>query len=344
MISLENVCAAFSKLDLPKLGEAAHPRRETLVHARAIVREALASDRFLTDCITLDLQLMRSGLLRRGLTPFWTAPESGVRFAFGFWAPGGTPGPHEHTAWTITAVCRNRLEVATFDRAESYRRGELVPKNVFEAEAGQVGFICEPAIHGPKNTSSEWSLTLHITSPRDGEPTQDSKPLPGLNALAAALGSYDWSHPYVSVLHARERQHFLRLLVSTLASLESPDARTLLADCYNLGTTSTRRWIAQLVPMQEWTGPSPDFMTRSHEDLQLSTRRDQWGIAVIADTLRGQTPQVHVSDIALEALEYATAHRTFAVRTLPGKLSDEERAAIAEMLEETGLFHRVASE
>jgi hypothetical protein len=79
--------------------------------------------------------------------------------AFGYWLLGGTPGPRKHTAWTITAVCRNELEVIT--RQESYRRRKLVQKNRFEAPAGRVGYIHEPSIHQPRNISSEWSLSLH---------------------------------------------------------------------------------------------------------------------------------------------------------------------------------------
>jgi predicted metal-dependent enzyme (double-stranded beta helix superfamily) len=172
-VKLHDLCAAFEALSFPTDGDRAHPDRALVVAARASVEDAVVDDEFLADCFSTELRLIENNCLRRELTPFFTIPALGVRMAFGYWPPGGTPGPHEHTAWTIIAVCRNELEVLTYHRDESYRRGELVPKNRFSASAGRVGYIFDPCIHEPRNTSRDWSLSLHVSSPRDGEPPAD---------------------------------------------------------------------------------------------------------------------------------------------------------------------------
>src|SRR5262249_52087689 len=177
-------------------GEQTHPDRALILAARSGVEAAVVDDEFLADCIALELKLIESNRPRRGLVPFLTMPDLGIRLAFGYWAPGNSAGAHEHTAWTITAVCRNELEVLTYNREESYRKRGLVPKNRFHATAGRVGFIFEPSIHAPRNISGEWSLSFHVTSPRDGEPAGDyeQEALPSLNSRRR-LSSAGQIHP-----------------------------------------------------------------------------------------------------------------------------------------------------
>src|ERR1043165_6983466 len=114
-MKLSDMCEAFSALRFPHLGDDAHPDRESILQVRERVREALVDDELLADCIIHELRLLARDRIRHGLVPVFSIPGLGIRFAFGYWPPGGTPGPHEHTAWTITAVCRNRLDVATYD-------------------------------------------------------------------------------------------------------------------------------------------------------------------------------------------------------------------------------------
>ena len=133
------------------------------------VADAVLDDEFLLDCMSRELELIERKVPRRESVPFFTTPDTGITFAFRYWAPGSNAGAHEHTAWTITAVCRNKLSVRTFDSESSYRNQALVPKNVFDAPAGRTGFIYEPCIHDPRNPTGRWSMSLHVTSPRDGE-------------------------------------------------------------------------------------------------------------------------------------------------------------------------------
>src|SRR6516162_9035332 len=155
---IEALCEVFEREAFPLRDLDFVPERSSVQAARSEVGKAVIEDEFLADCIALELVRLREGRMGRGLVPFFTMPRTGIRFALGYWPPGVSSGPHQHTAWTITAVCRNQLEVITFDRQESYRQRKLVQKNRFEAPAGRVGYIYEPSIHQPRNISNEWSL------------------------------------------------------------------------------------------------------------------------------------------------------------------------------------------
>jgi len=63
-------------------------------------------------------------------------------------------------------------------------------------------------------------------------------------------------------------------------------------------------------------------------------------VSLDAETENGPVEELVVSNEALEAIAFAVRESIFEVRELPG-LSREEQTAIAEMLEEIGLFTRV---
>jgi hypothetical protein len=338
-VRLEDVCERILALEFPADEDDAHPPRDAVVGVRVILREALATDELLVDCIAHELRLLEHVRQRSGLMPFFTIPKLGVHFAFGYWAPGQAPGPHEHTAWTVTAVCRNQLEVVTYDHPESYRRRELVQKNRFTARAHEVGFIYEPAIHAPRNTSADWSLSFHVTSPRDGEPVGGVEPLlprPGSSGDGPAS-----DHPYVRALKARERQRKANLLAWTLLSTQLPQRLELLVACFRIASSSARRMMADAMPEQFSAGASPRLLVRADRDLQLQLRPAGRGWGLFVDTPRGAARVLVVNDLAREAIAFAAMRPSFDVRELPGQLSEEERTVIADMLEETGTFHRV---
>lgn len=342
-MKLGDVCAAISALRFPHSSEAAHPDREAIVQVRSCVRGALASDEFLADCLGHELRLVESGRPRQGLTPFFTMPDLGIRFAFGYWSPGATPGPHEHTAWTITAVCCNRLSVSTFDRAESYRRNELVAKNLFEAEAGQVGFIYEPSIHEPKNTSSDWSLSLHITSPRDGSPVDGVEPLAVLTSFPrSAERPVNLGDPLAHVRKMKARHQEIQLLTRTLLASRTPAATVPLASCFQLGTSSTRRMLAAALP-NEFPDLHDGVLTRTHPDLRLTLQHGEHGCVLAMETPNGWTKMLGANVLAREALAFAAARSSFEVSALPGDLDQDERIALADLLEDVGLFKRIAA-
>ena len=342
-MKLHDICEVFETLPFPVLGEREHPEKGSVQGAVARIAEAVANDEFLADCIARELRLLESDRPRRGLVPFFTLPSRGLRFAFGYWPPGGTPGPHEHTAWTITAVCRNELEVLTFDRGESYRRRQLVPKNRFHAPSGKVGYIYDPCIHEPRNVSRDWSLSLHVISPRDGEQLDDQyPPLPGL-CFPSSIPTGNDEHPFSQVIVARQRETSVRLLARILVAMDVPQAPELVATCFNLGTSGTRRLIAKMAQRTFKAGPaeSSSVLVRTHKDLVLRSRNDEGTVCLDVETSSGPVEQLTINDLAREAIDFVVKEPRFDIDALPGDLSEEERQVIGETLEETGLFKRV---
>jgi hypothetical protein len=345
-LRLDDLLGRFQALRFPARRERTHPDRALIVAARSAVEAAVIDDEFLADCIALELKRIESNRPRRGLVPFFTMPDLGIRFAFGYWAPGNAAGAHEHTAWTITAVCRNELEVLTYDREESYRRQELVPKNRFHAAAGRVGFIFEPSIHNPRNVSGNWSLSFHVTSPRDGERLDDDRgPLPAFNSRRG-LSSAEDRHPYASVVAARRRNRCVDQLSRIVAAMNVPQAPDLLGRCFALGSAATQEFIDRMAPGSppERASGTRAMLARTHKDLIMSHRHDGEMVALDVETPRGPVEEFAIDEVAREAMAFVARERMFEVRAIPGNLSDDERAAIAEALEETGLFTRISSE
>ncbi|MGE0006312.1 MAG: hypothetical protein AB7S92_12040 [Parvibaculaceae bacterium] len=323
-------------LHFPRGADAAHPDRPLVQSARALVEEALGDDEFLAGCIDRELELIAQGTPRRGLVPFFVMPDLGIRFALGYWAPGHGAGAHEHTAWTVTAVCRNELEVLTYDYAESYRTRRLVPKNRFHAGAGRAGFISEPCIHEPKNVSCDWSLSFHMSSPLDGRPKAESTgDLPALRARRrrfAGLGA----HPYAQVILARQRDGCLHLLARIAARMSSAQGPALVERCCAMGSIRTRNALRR----------EPDAgrgitLVRTHPALDLSLRRDGAMIALDAGTPRGPVEEFAVADGAAAAMAFILREPVFDAAAIPGAFSAEERLGFVEALEETGLFRRI---
>jgi hypothetical protein len=337
---LDDLCSVIDGQGFPSRDAAEHPDRQSVVAAREAITAAVRDDEFLVDCMARELDLMEHPAPRRGLVPFYTLPGYGIRFAFGYWPPGSNAGAHEHTAWTITAVCRNELTVQTYDRDQSYRRQELVPKNRFDAPAGRVGFIYEPCIHDPHNPTDRWSLSLHVTSPRDGERRDDAAAcLPALETLRARW-SVDADDPYLWVQTARYRQALIREVARFLADTEVAASERLLDRCHRLGSTATRRFIAGLGrPAPE--GPdrgAPPVLTVTHRDLVLTCRDVDGGVALGVETPDGWIEQLRMARLAREAVVFCTHRSEFEVSEIPGPLTAAERHAIAEALQEAGLF------
>jgi len=344
---LHDLCEVFEDHEFPALGVRAHPEREAVVALRVATAKAVADDEFLADCLSLELRRIKENRLHLGFDPFFTLPGLGVRFALGLWQPGRGPGPHEHTAWTITAVCRNELEVVVYQREESYRRRELVLKERFSASAGRVGFIYEPCIHAPTNRSSDFSLSLHISSPRDGEPLEDhTEPVPSVRALGE-LSPEERDHPYIHVMVARERQTAAREFARVLTPMKVRQAPQLLAWCYELASSATRNWIDRTAPpsCERQTG-SRWVLRRTHPDLKIHARPQGERIALEVQMPEGPLDEIVLHDethAAHAALAFIAREPVFDVRDLPGNLSSDEQSALGEALEERGLFTRVHS-
>jgi hypothetical protein len=339
-LRLDDLVEVFDESAFPDARSRDHPDRSSVVAARTAVTAAVRDDEFLVECMAHELQTIRDWIPRRGLVPFFSIAGRGIRFAFGYWPPGANAGAHEHTAWTITAVCRNHLEVQTYDRNESYRHQVLVPKHRFDAPAGEVGYIYDPCIHDPRNVTHSWSLSFHATSPLDGAQlaNQDGC-LPALDAYASRL-SDTWGEPYDTVITARRRQLVIRQIAQFLSRVDGCTAGGLLESCLRLGTSSTRRFVRGLGRCDATAGgrAQRSRLTRTHPDLVLSCRNLGDRVSLGGETSRGWVEEMSVSVLAREALEFCARTTSFAVDELPGRLSDDERRELGEALEDSGLY------
>lgn len=345
-MKFDALCDRFAGFAFPDEQALERPEKDVVLAARAAMTAAVRDDEFLTDCLGYELTLLeRPRRRRQNLVPFFTVPESGIRFAFGYWPPGSNAGAHEHTDWTITSVCRNRLMVHTFDRNESYRRQALVPKNVFDAHAGEVGFIYDPCIHDPHNPTDTWSLSMHVSSPHDGaQPADRERCLPVLDEFAARRISGHGA-AYDTVIETRNRQLKIRVIAGVLAGMDVPVTQ-LLERCVQQGTCATRRFVRGLGGGELTNAESPTVRTtvRVNADLPLHYRETGDSVGLGVETERGWVEELTVSRVAREAIAFCVSTPQFDVQEIPGPLSDEERYAIAEALEETGLFTLATSD
>lgn len=337
-MKLEDLCNLFETQKFPKLGEKMHPERDSVMAARAEITKAITDEQFLIECISCELNRLRGNQSYKGLAPFYEVPDFGIRFAFGYWQPGGTPGPHEHTAWTITSLFRNTLDILTYNYEESYRQKKLVPKNRFHATAGQVGFIYEPCIHKPINLSRKWSLSLHVTSPLDGASASCPTPLPDLITREKSIEKA--SHPYTQVVKSRYRQKFVFQMAQTLTSMKNSRVPEILRECAEIASTPTRKLINKITRNSDKADESKGsrFLEKTHKNLILDCIATDRKIALYAETPDGMVEQLAFTPYARETVQFIAKHSVFEVRDLPGNLTEAEKIALADLLEETGLF------
>ena len=346
-MKLDELCELFDRHAFPDEQVRERPDKDAVLAARAAITTGVGDVEFLVDCIGYELTLLeRPRLGRQDLVPFFTVPEYGVRFALGYWPPGSNAGAHEHTAWTITAVWHNQLSVQTYDRNESYRSQTLVPKNLFDARAGQVGFIYDPCIHDPRNPTDKWSLSMHVSSPHDGQKLADEEQcLPILDKFASRRASA-FGAPYDKVVANRYRQLKLRAISQYLAQVDTVPVAGLLGRCIEQGSSVTRRLVRGLGRSERMSGGSSKgrTLTRSHEDLALDFRETDDSVSLGVQTDSGWIEELTMSRVAREAIAFCVATPQFDVQQLPGHLTEGERSAFADALEETGLFTLTAGE
>lgn len=338
----ESLLKEFSADRFPYAGESFHPEKTAVISAREMVAVAIKNDDFICDCISLEIDRLSLNKFSSGLIPFYTIPDLGISFALGYWSPGGAVGPHEHTAWTITAVCSNKLEVIIYDRDESYRTNSLVPKRRFEGLSGMTGSIYEPCIHDPRNTTNDWSLTFHATSPLDGLRPAD-RPEP-LNCLTSeyTISPELAVHPYLKVIAARQKIQFVNQLVKKLLTINTPKARSVLIKCLDVCSISTRNELKAYLGKSIIENISPKLLLQvTDPKLELQCHCENNMVTLSVMTPKSLLQVLALNTIAKEVMIYAVQERAFDPEQLPGDLTKQERYALAEALEETGLFKRI---
>ncbi len=340
-LNLKDVCDQFDCMNFPAAQERKHPDLETVRLARETIEQAIKSESFILDCIKHELTLIETEELGAGLIPFFVHPNKGIQFSFGYWSPGASPGPHVHTAWTLTAVCKNTLNVVTYETEPAVRDGVLVAQKNIDAKQGQVGFIHDICVHNPTNTSSQWSWTLHVTSPRDGE---DSEQFPNERFRFETETQVDRKHPFAEVIRVRQRMTRIRYLSSVLASFISPSANKLKDRCSRLGTRLTQKQLRNGRKddiNQTDISCSPHRLKLTHKNLELHCHQTEDSVSLMVDTPEGSVAAVQMDSIAEPALQYVAKQGEFDVRSLPGIISNEEQHQIGDMLENLGLFRSV---
>ena len=145
---------------------------------------------------------------------------------------------------------------------------------------------------------------------------------------------------YDKVIATRYRQLKLRAIAQFLAQVNAVPVAHVLERCVQQGSSVTRRIINGLgrkrrcatpvrqrsallfVPTRSWP------LTTEKREIPLLSASRRAGLG------RG----IDVSRVAREAIAFCVGAPQFDAQELPGRLTDEERWAIADALEETGLF------
>lgn len=300
--------------------------------ARDLVRVAVTDPQVLCECAELELQLLRNKSDGANLVPFINMPSIRAGLAFGYWPPFGATGPHEHTAWTITAVIRNSLDVWVYDWAKSYDSETLVESRIVNAVSPEVGYICSPTIHDVRNSTSSWSLALHVLSDHDGQ-----RPANYPKSIFGGLSETLCDDPYCSVNSARMRRAKAVQMAEVLrASVANPATFGEWFEGFMTGATSAR--IGTLLGLSK----APDVrlcrLRRIHPDLRLSV--DQVGpeFRLSAHSNLGTHPQIDVTADFAAPLFFVAEQLEFDVESLPGNLTVSERQAFARALENSCLF------
>jgi hypothetical protein len=155
-------------LDLADQG--AHGRRPARDDVRTVqdaLTAMLADEDFYLDCVDLEAETTASGTPERPFAPLYRLNDLDLHFRMFYWWPGKAAPPHEHTAWTVTAVFYNTLEITTFDWDVAFREQRLKPKNRFTGEQGMAGHIYDRCIHRPANLTEKLSTSIHIFNAAD---------------------------------------------------------------------------------------------------------------------------------------------------------------------------------
>lgn len=300
--------------------------------ARDLMRVAVSDPEILCECAALELQSLRNKSDAPGLVPFIRFPSIRAGLAFGYWPPFVATGPHEHTAWTITALIRNRLDVWVYDWAKSYDRGTLVESRVVNAVSPEVGYICSPTIHDVRNSTSSWSLALHVLSDHDGQRPADY-PKSILGGSSEAPGD----DPYRRVDCARMRRAKVVQMAEVLqGSVADPASFGAWFEGFMVGATSRR--IRTLLRLDKAPDAPLRRLRRIHPDLRLTVDHAGPQVRLWAYSNHGAHPQLDVTAEFADPLFFVADQVEFDVEALPGNLTVSDRQTLARALEDSCLF------
>jgi hypothetical protein len=247
------VCLMRS-LDL--LDRGAHGRRPPRDNVRAVqdgLTAMLTDEDFYLDCIDLEAEATANATPERPFPPLSGLHDLDLQFRMFYWWPGKAAPPHEHTAWTVTAVFYNTLEVTTFDWGVAFREQRLQPKNRFTGVQGMAGHIYDRCIHRPANLTEKLSTSIHIFNLAD-QPRIEREvgPIAGLAPPTRAFVR----GPNEDVRLTALKQLRLRALAHMVGQFRSERARRTLDAIASAGDDLTRA-VTERVAWSMSRGPEP---------------------------------------------------------------------------------------
>lgn len=225
-------------LDLADRG--AHGRRPPRDDVRTVqdaLTAMLADEDFYLDCIDLEAETTASETADRPFAPFHRLNDLELQFRMFYWWPGKAAPPHEHTAWTVTAVFYNTLEVTTFDWDIAFREQRLQPRNRFTGVQGMAGHIYDRCIHRPANLTEKLSTSIHIFHAAD-QPRIEREvgPIAGMGPPNSAFVR----GPHADARLTAFKQLRLRALANMVGQFRSERARRSLGAIASAGDDLTR--------------------------------------------------------------------------------------------------------
>jgi len=217
-----------------------HGRRPPRDDVRAVqdaLTAMLADEDFYLDCIELEAEATASGTPERPFAPFYRLDDLDLQFRMFYWWPGKAAPPHEHTAWTVTAVFYNTLEVTTYDWDIACREQRLQPKNRFTGVQGTAGHIYDRCIHRPANLTERLATSIHIFNAADRPRIEhEVGPISGMAPPTTAFVR----GPNETVRLTASKQLRLRALAHMIGQFRSERARRMLDAIASAGDDLTR--------------------------------------------------------------------------------------------------------
>jgi len=225
-------------LDLADRG--AHGRRPPRDDVRTVqdaLTAMLADEDFYLDCIDLEAETTASETPDRPFAPFHRLNDLELQFRMFYWWPGKAAPPHEHTAWTVTAVFYNTLEVTTFDWDVAFREQRLQARNRFTGVQGMAGHIYDRCIHRPANLTEKLSTSIHIFHAAD-QPRIEREvgPIPGMGPPSSGFVR----GPHADARLTAAKQLRLRALAHMVGQFRSERARRTLGAIASAGDDLTQ--------------------------------------------------------------------------------------------------------
>jgi len=213
------------------------PQREDVRAVQHSLTAWLADEEFYLDCIELELAAVARKTAANPAPALLRLADRGMSLRMFYWWPGKVAPPHEHTAWTVTAVLFNTLEVTTYDWDIAHRERRLARKNQFQATRGCAGHVYERCIHSPANPGREISTSLHIFNASD-EPRieQEVGPIAGMGRPNQGPQRGAWTAELLDAMTQRQ----LGVLAQMVAPCRSERALGLLQEIAGCGDGQIR--------------------------------------------------------------------------------------------------------